>query len=386
MLLRYVLKFAIVIPAVIFAILPVRENIGKNFRVKLSLGKKLFCLFNAIMLCMFSNFMTLFLAAELELTNNLWYEKNLVTIESGIMRLSIAFVLGIIFFRTLHDKIPMLMQQERIDKIWNFLCLIPMFMTLFIWWASPLHPKVMLEGRVRAVAVAIACVLLAMIFIMYQVFWWTAENLIEGAKLQQENTLLSIEGKRYRELRKYMDATRALRHDFRQHIRVITQLSNSGNFAELRKYLQQFSESTEKNYAAYCENISVDAIASYYASFAENQGTKIIWQLNLPSELPLRESEYCAMLGNLLENALRAVKNLPEQDRHVKVISSLLSEYIIGLSIDNVFYGKIESVKPGIGLTSVMNTVKRFDGSMSIKCENNIFSVDIILYCDAQFA
>ena len=386
MLLRYVLKFAIVIPAVIFAILPVRENIGKNFRVKLSLGKKLFCLFNAIMLCMFSNFMTLFLAAELELTNNLWYEKNLVTLESGIMRLSIAFVLGIIFFRTLHDKIPMLMQQERIDKIWNFLCLIPMFMTLFIWWASPLHPKVMLEGRVRAVAVAIACVLLAMIFIMYQVFWWTAENLIEGAKLQQENTLLSIEGKRYRELRKYMDATRALRHDFRQHIRVITQLSNSGNFAELRKYLQQFSESTEKNYAAYCENISVDAIASYYASFAENQGTKIIWQLNLPSELPLRESEYCAMLGNLLENALRAVKNLPEQDRHVKVISSLLSEYIIGLSIDNVFYGKIESVKPGIGLTSVMNTVKRFDGSMSIKCENNIFSVDIILYCDAQFA
>ncbi len=386
MLLRYVLKFAIVIPAVIFAILPVRENIGKNFRVKLSLGKKLFCLFNAIMLCMFSNFMTLFLAAELELTNNLWYEKNLVTIESGIMRLSIAFVLGIIFFRTLHDKIPMLMQQERIDKIWNFLCLIPMFMTLFIWWASPLHPKVMLEGRVRAVAVAIACVLLAMIFIMYQVFWWTAENLIEGAKLQQENTLLSIEGKRYRELRKYMDATRALRHDFRQHIRVITQLSNSGNFAELRKYLQQFSESTEKNYAAYCENISVDAIASYYASFAENQGTKIIWQLNLPSELPLRESEYCAMLGNLLENALRAVKNLPEQDRHVKVISSLLSEYIIGLSIDNVFYGEIESVKPGIGLTSVMNTVKRFDGSMSIKCENNIFSVDIILYCDAQFA
>ena len=124
MLLRYVLKFAIVIPAVIFAILPVRENIGKNFRVKLSLGKKLFCLFNAIMLCMFSNFMTLFLAAELELTNNLWYEKNLVTIESGIMRLSIAFVLGIIFFRTLHDKIPMLMQQERIDKIWNFLCFV----------------------------------------------------------------------------------------------------------------------------------------------------------------------------------------------------------------------------------------------------------------------
>ncbi len=382
MLLRYVIKFAIVIPAVIFALMPVRENLRAN----LSLGKELFCIFNAIMLCAFSNFLAIFSTAELELDNNFWYEKNLLTLESGIVRLIIALVLGIIFFRTLHDKIPMLMRQKHIDKIWNFLCVIPMFMTFFIWWATPLHPKVMLTGRVRPIALCVACVFLAMIFILYQVFWWTAEKLIDAANLQQENTLLSIEGKRYRELRKYMDETRALRHDFRQHIRVITQLSSSGNFNELRKYLQQFSESSEKNYAGYCENISVDAIAAYYASFAEKHGTKIIWQLNLPGELPLRESEYCAMLGNLLENALRAVKNLPEHDRHVKVISSLLSEYIIGLSIDNVFYGEIESVKPGIGLTSVMNTVKRFDGSMSIKCENNIFSVDIILHCNAQIA
>ena len=36
----------------------------------------------------------------------------------------------------------------------------------------------------------------------------------------------------------------------------------------------------------------------------------------------------------------------------------------------------------GIGLASVMNTVKRYSGSMSISTEESTFSVNIILYCD----
>ena len=115
--------------------------------------------------------------------------------------------------------------------------------------------------------------------------------------------------------------------------------------------------------------------------------------MNLPQDLPINESEYCALLGNLIENALRAVKTLPESRRRVKVISSLLSESIIGLSVENPFSGTItlgknglpvsDSVNEdehGIGLMSVMNTVKRHDGSMNITTEGNVFSVDVVLY------
>ncbi|MBR2209367.1 MAG: ATP-binding protein, partial [Synergistaceae bacterium] len=102
--------------------------------------------------------------------------------------------------------------------------------------------------------------------------------------------------------------------------------------------------------------------------------------------------EYCVILGNLIENALRAVKNFPPENRKIKVISSLLSDTIIGISIDNPYCGKIkfgrnglpksEREGHGIGLTSVLNTVKRYEGSLNITTDNNIFSVDIVLHCN----
>lgn len=130
-------------------------------------------------------------------------------------------------------------------------------------------------------------------------------------------------------------------------------------------------------------------IASYYTVFAESQDTRIDWDLSLPKDLPLKESEYCVILGNLLENSLRAVKNLPKELRYVSVLSSLLSDSIIGISVDNPFRGKIQFRRNGlphsdreghgIGLVSVMNTVKRYDGTMNVTAEKNIFSVDIVL-------
>ena len=201
-----------------------------------------------------------------------------------------------------------------------------------------------------------------------------------------------MESKRYEELRNYMEETSALRHDFRQHILVIKQLSSNEKFNELQEYLAQFEDIADKSYTGYCENIAVDAIASYYTAFAETQNTKIEWDLNLPHNLPLKEAEYCAILGNLLENALRAVKNLSQEQRYVNVLSSLLSDTIIGISVDNPFSGKMKFDKNGlprsdreghgIGLVSVMNTVKRYDGTMKVTADKEIFSVDIVLHCN----
>ena len=98
------------------------------------------------------------------------------------------------------------------------------------------------------------------------------------------------------------------------------------------------------------------------------------------------------MFGNLIENALTAVKSLPPESRKINVIASMLSQYMTGISIDNPFEGNITfgqnglpvSPKPahGIGLVSVKNTVERYNGSMNIKTEEHVFSVDIILYSE----
>ena len=98
-----------------------------------------------------------------------------------------------------------------------------------------------------------------------------------------------------------------MRHNFRQHILVITQLAESGQLSELHEYLSQFTEQTKTGYRIFCANHAVDAVASHYDRVAGTQDTAITWRLELPSELGISEADFCAMFGNLIENAPKEV-------------------------------------------------------------------------------
>jgi len=225
---------------------------------------------------------------------------------------------------------------------------------------------------------------------LYNIFWRITMNLINSAKLQQENNLLQMEGKRYEELKNYMNESRTLRHDFRQHIAVLSELARAKKINEILSYTEELTQKSA-GYVLYCANNAVDAIASHYDNQARANKIKINWRLELPLSLPIKESDFCSMFGNLIENALNAVQNLEEKNKNINVISLMLSEVMLGISIDNPFEGELKFNRSGLpvskreghglGLISVSNIVKRYGGSFKIKTEKNIFRADIILYC-----
>ena len=303
-------------------------------------------------------------------------------VSSGFVCLGLSLAVGIIFFRTLTVKIPMLLNEERIKSIWKYMFLLPLGITIFTNWITPISPKVVMTGRVRPISLLLYLVIPSVVFLFIHLWFWTTAKIVESSRLQQENDLLHIESKRYNELKNYMNETRALRHDFRQHLSVISELAENEEFDELKVYLSQLTAKSKQSYINYCENRAVDAIASHYDKIARSQATKIDWRLELPETLPMNEAEYCAILGNLTENSLHAVKALPEDRREIKIISSMLSDYILGLAIDNPYDEKTSQKisGQGIGLISVRNTVEHYGGTMNITTENETFSVDIILY------
>ena len=429
---RYALELAIIIPAVIFGLMPVIDSlriklsfafwafglamavmipggsfIGVKYGVRVrtliltfsavilaayfcvidsDAGKKLFCLFNSAMLCLLCPMYTIYVNAPYELAN----DSGVFLLSSGAISLIISVMIGAVFFRTLSVKIPFVLKEDSIRDIWRYMFLIPLAMSAVIYWMTPNFPAVVLTGRVRPVGFILVMFLTAGIFIFCHIFWHIVSRITERAKLQQENALLTMESKRYKEMRSYMEVTRALRHDFRQHIFVMSELSEAGRITELEAYIAQLAENAGKGYRTFCANSAVDAIASHYDGMAKREGAKIFWRLDLPHTLKMREPDYCAMMGNLIENALRAVQQLSQEKRKVRVISSMLSDAMLGLSVDNEYSGTISFGKNGLpdsgseghgmGLISVMNTVNHYGGTMNINTVNNIFSVDIILY------
>ncbi|MBQ6434997.1 MAG: hypothetical protein IJJ09_03270, partial [Synergistaceae bacterium] len=181
LMLRYIFEFLMIIPAVIFAVLPVLNDLrfkslkfhvttgilllclvilGAYIRaefklssafiiipysillfilyiilVNLSTGRKLFCFFNSVMLCTFCPLYTIFIAAPFEAGNKLWQTTGLMTLKSNLICIGLVLIIGAIFFRTLYIKLPMLMKQEYIGTVWDFLFLVPMFMTFLMWWS-----------------------------------------------------------------------------------------------------------------------------------------------------------------------------------------------------------------------------------------------------------
>ena len=246
-------------------------------------------------------------------------------------------------------KIPILLKEDSIRDVWRYMFLVPLGMSALIYWTIPLSPVVVMTGRVRPINMLFITIIGGGILFLYHLFWWTTSRLTENAKLQQENGLLNMEHKRYSELRKYMDETRALRHDFRQHIFVMSELSDNERITELKAYISQLAEkASRKSPSSFCANMAVDAVASHYDRLAETEGAKISWSLEIPHTLPMNEPEYCAILGNLIENALNAVKPLPPEERRVKVISSMLSDAMLGLSVDNNYSGSISFGKKSV--------------------------------------
>ena len=247
-----------------------------------------------------------------------------------------------------------------------------------------------MEGRIRIIAlvllVAFSLILLLLVDMLYRV----VSHLAENARLRQENGMLSMEERRYSQLKDYMDRTRKLRHDFRQHLRVIDTLARSDQRDELVSYVGELVGEAGGSPTRMYANRAVDAVYSYYDHMATQQGSRVEWALDVPGRIFVKESDLCAVLGNLVENALQAVAKLPEERREVRVTVRMMSEGMLGIVVRNPYEGTIKLGKNGlprvrtrnhgIGLASVRTIVQRYDGSFDLNAKGGEFVVSILMY------
>lgn len=351
--------------------------------VQISLPKMIFCFAQAVTLCLFANLVTSIITIPWELDELLTYSPR-----SSLLCLGVSFILIILFYRTLSVKLPDLFAERQVDGIWFWGILLCVAASGLILWHVQPDDYLLDDGFRTRLIVTLGFVPLTLLM-LYQMMWWFARRLRDEANLTQENNLLRMESKRFASLYRYLDETRTLRHDFRQHVRVLTGLARSGKTEELTEYLSSLEDSPTA-LVRYCLNPTVDALAAHYAMQAEAQATQVDWTLELPEELNMRASDFCSILGNLVENSLQAVGKLPEEQRHISVVARMLSDQMLGLSVENPYLGRVRLRSDGlpavrrrshgIGLHSVAATVRKYDGTMDLDVADGVFRVHILMY------
>ena len=214
-------------------------------------------------------------------------------------------VLCIIFWFTAVQWSRWLLREYRGEAFWQSAWPLPTIYAAFLVFCMPLDPAVVLINRL-------------MISFCSGRHHLSAGHLFAAVRdvsggpgihpqrpaRPGKNQLLAVESRRYTELRAYMEQTRHLRHDFRQHLHVIAGLTEAGQVDELKNYLHQYESELSEERPTLCANPAVDALAGHYDHEAHSLGVPVDWRLELPRQLAIPEADFCMMLGNLLGKML----------------------------------------------------------------------------------
>jgi len=212
--------------------------------------------------------------------------------------------------------------------------------------------------------------------------------LAEQAAMQEQ--LLNLQRMQHKQMLKHMEEVREARHDMRQHLGVLNAFLEKGDIAGMRAYLEAYAGKLPTDASrTYTRNFALNAVCVYYAEEARKHHIRCDIVLDMPERLPMSEPEVCALLGNLLENAVEACRAVDCTDPFIRV-RGIHEENHIVLAVDNSCSqepkwenGRLLSSKHGgfgIGTRAVRETAERSGGAAEFFCRDGIFYASVFLY------
>ncbi len=107
--------------------------------------------------------------------------------------------------------------------------------------------------------------------------------------------------------------TRELWHDLKNHISLLSLLLQEEKYGEMADYLRIFGDDVDSlTLPVKSGNLVVDALLADKAAKAKKEGVQVELALCDLTELALKSDEICSLLGNLLDNALEANRQVQE--------------------------------------------------------------------------
>lgn len=281
------------------------------------------------------------------------------------------------------DHLPM-------PKVWWTSCLISCLffafnMSIIIRRYSTLH-----TNRVGSAYITILTLMFFLLLLMCVIFYFIVNALIQKAEAEDKNHIFMMQEKQYDALQRYLDADSRARHDFRQTIYTLKELSNEKDYAAIDEYLRLYLDALpQKNTRSFCRDRALNALLNYYMHDAQDRSIAADFQINLPEKVWIESIDLCSILGNILENAITACDELPAEKRFLHLVLSAEQGSELYIAVSNSFSGKVKMKKDrylsthkggsGIGLYSIAATAERYDGTANFTHDNNVFYSDVML-------
>lgn len=256
-----------------------------------------------------------------------------------------------------------------------------------------LHVFIVNSEEVTQTTVIVATVLILMInvtaFYLYDSLAASYIKLAENAATEKERELY------YNQCIMMQTSTnelRAFRHDLKNQMIGVSELMSAERYEEAKELMGELSgKLNTKTLYSTTGNIPIDSIINYKLQNAGNEQIRVEAEIAVPEDLGMNISDSITVLGNLLDNALHAVRQVEESRRYLKLKvvfdKERLMIHCVNPYVTEVRYeeGEIISMKTnrkehGFGLKNIEAVAEKYNGCMNLNHNDGVFAVDVLLY------
>ncbi len=312
------------------------------------------------------------------------------TLQAAFIQLGLSCLLTAVFVYPARNHFSKAVDEPGMSGIWYSTVALSSIFLIFNLLAIPIPYETARETGLQYLFPALELCGLALLIMIYVLFYRGAIIIIENAQLEKRSQLLEMQTHQFRELQEYLRRTRRLRHDFRQSVHLLSALAENGDLDSIRTHLSQYEQRLMENVSVnYCANTALNALFSYYHELAVSAGIKTDWKIELPDPLTVSELDMAALFGNLMENAIDACSALPADQRYFSLTSHIRHGNTLYVISTNSFDGQVRKYKDGYlstkhngrgtGLTSITAVAEKYNGTAQIHHDSRDFFVDVVM-------
>ena len=249
------------------------------------------------------------------------------------------------------------------------------------------------KGYVSMTQVLISSTILILVNVM---IIFIDEKIYENMIVNNERILLKQQNIAYENQTKIIDqsliAIQSIKHDMKNHIITLNSMYDNNKNEDIKVYITKMLNLIDStNQLVQSNNFIIDSIVNFKLQELANLNVNIKIDVKVPHQLNILAYDLTTILGNLLDNTLTALKQIPQSKDRKLDLSMYCNKGNLIILIDNSFDGKVsmqngkykttKAIKSnhGMGLQNVEETIATYGGNIQTEHTDDTFSVAVLI-------
>jgi hypothetical protein len=211
------------------------------------------------------------------------------------------------------------------------------------------------------------------------------------SRLELAKKQISMQREYYATLSQQMNEIGKIKHEFDHFVQSTIHFTEEGNVNKLKEYLSEYSAKAKADsFVELSDHAVVNSILRYYDLQAKENGILFENKCVIDSRITISDSDLCMILGNALDNAIYACKQLDSSKSRFVSIEAITMEDKWLIKVTNSYDGQLvihdgrylssksETIH-GFGIRNIEQVIKSYGGIMQIEHNEKVFTLMAIV-------